>query len=81
MGMKAPAREGTEIHDGDGKKIGVVTSGTFSPSLKKPIAMGYVETALSKAGTEVHLNVRGKMQQAEVTKMPFVESRYYRVPE
>ena len=81
MGMKAPAREGTEIYDSEGKKIGVVTSGTFSPSLKKPIAMGYVETGLSKVGTEVMLNVRGKMQKAEVTKMPFVESRYYRVPE
>ena len=81
MGMKAPAREGTEIYDGEGNKVGVVTSGTFSPSLKKPIAMGYVETGLSKAGTEIMLNVRGKMQKAEVTKMPFVESRYYRVPE
>lgn len=80
-GFKAPAREGTEIFDGEGNKVGVVTSGTFSPSLKKPIAMGYVETGLSKAGTEVMLSVRGKMQKAEVTKMPFVESRYYRVPE
>jgi aminomethyltransferase len=81
IGMKAPAREGTDIYDGEGKKVGVVTSGTFSPNLKKPIAMGYVETGLSKVGTEVMLDVRGKMQKAEVTKMPFVESRYYRVPE
>ena len=65
----------------EGKKVGVVTSGTFSPCLKKPIAMGYVETGLSKAGSEVMISVRGKMQKAEVTKMPFVESRYYRVPE
>jgi aminomethyltransferase len=81
-GMKAPAREHTEIYDATGSTmIGEVTSGTFSPSLKKPIAMGYVETDSSKAGTEIMLNIRGKMQKAEVAKMPFVESRYYRVPE
>ena len=78
-GMKAPAREGAEIFDASGEtKIGVVTSGTFSPCLKSPIAMGYVETAASKAGTEVQLKIRNKMQKAEVTKMPFVESRYYK---
>nr|AAR21108.1 mitochondrial glycine decarboxylase T-protein [Conticribra weissflogii] len=82
MGMKAPARDHTEIYDASGEnKIGEVTSGTFSPCLKKPIAMGYVEKDASKAGTEVLLKIRGKMQKAEVTKMPFVESRYYRVPE
>jgi aminomethyltransferase len=82
MGMKAPAREHTEIYDASGEtKIGEVTSGTYSPCLKKPIAMGYVDTALSKVGTEINLKIRGKMQKAEVTKMPFVESRYYRVPE
>jgi aminomethyltransferase len=43
--------------------------------------MGYVDTELSKVGTEINLKIRGKMQKAEVTKMPFVESRYYRVPE
>jgi aminomethyltransferase len=81
-GMKAPAREHTEIYDSTGeKKIGEVTSGTFSPSLKAPIAMGYVETKLAKPGTEIMLKIRNKMQKAEVTKMPFVESRYYRVPE
>mmetsp|Transcript_44510 Transcript_44510/g.93382 ORF Transcript_44510/g.93382 Transcript_44510/m.93382 type:complete len:418 (-) Transcript_44510:87-1340(-) len=81
-GMKAPAREGAEIYDAAGEnKIGDVTSGTFSPCLKAPIAMGYVETPLSKVGTEISLKIRGKMQKAEITKMPFVESRYYRVPE
>lgn len=81
-GMKAPAREGVEIYDAAGeKKIGEVTSGTFSPCLKAPIAMGYVETPSSKVGTEISLKIRGKMQKGQVTKMPFVESRYYRVPE
>jgi len=82
MGMKAPAREGTEIYAEDGTTlVGEVTSGTYSPCLKKPIAMGYVDTALAKAGTGLQLKIRNKMQVAEVTKMPFVESRYYRVPE
>lgn len=81
-GMKAPAREHTEIYDATGENlIGEVTSGTFSPCLKKPIAMGYVATAHAKADTEVMLKIRDKMQKAAVTKMPFVPSRYYRVPE
>ena len=81
-GMKAPAREHTEIYDATGEKqIGMVTSGTFSPCLKAPIAMGYVETASSKADTEIQLKIRGKLQKAVVTKMPFVEARYYKVPE
>lgn len=82
MGMKAPARGHTEIYDVTGETlIGEITSGTFSPCLKAPIAMGYVETGKHKAGTEVMLKIRNKMQKASVTKMPFVESRYYRVPE
>jgi len=82
MGMKAPAREHTEIYDATGEKlIGEITSGTYSPCLKRSIAMGYVETGMHKAGTEIMLKIRNKMQKAEVTKMPFVESRYYRVPE
>lgn len=81
-GMKAPAREGTEVYDASGEHlIGKVTSGSFSPCLKKPIAMGYVEAAHSKVETTVHLKIRDKLQEAQITKMPFVQSRYYRVPE
>jgi len=81
-GMKAPAREGAEIYDVTGEhKIGRVTSGTFAPSLKKPIAMGYVQIEHSKAETDVQIKVRNKMQKAQITKMPFVTPRYYKVPE
>ena len=81
-GMKAPAREHTEIFDATGEhKIGEITSGTFSPCLKAPIGMGYVATEHSKNDTEVTLKIRGKLQKAVVSKMPFVETRYYRVPE
>mmetsp|Transcript_18593 Transcript_18593/g.46059 ORF Transcript_18593/g.46059 Transcript_18593/m.46059 type:complete len:413 (+) Transcript_18593:69-1307(+) len=80
-GMKAPAREHAEIYDATGEtKIGEVSSGTYSPCLKAPIAMGYVSAPNAKVGTEVQLKIRNKMQKATITKMPFVEARYYRVP-
>jgi len=80
-GMKAPAREHTEIYDSCGMmKIGEVTSGTYSPTLKIPIAMGYVNLEQAKVGTSILVKIRSKMQKAEVTKMPFVENRYYRGP-
>jgi aminomethyltransferase len=81
-GMKAPARKLTEIYDATGETlIGHVTSGTFSPCLKASVAMGYVATEHTKADTEIMLKIRNKMQKATVTKMPFVPTRYYRVPE
>lgn len=75
---KAPAREGTDITDMDGNKIGVMTSGGYGPSVGGPIAMGYVETAFARDGTPLQLVVRGKARPARVTKMPFVEKRFYR---
>ena len=81
-GFKAPARAHTEIFDPTGAtKLGEVTSGTFSPSLNKPIAMGYVAKDFSAEGTKVAVKVRGKLQEAEITKMPFVTQHYYKVPE
>lgn len=78
-GFKAPARAHTEIFDPSGvNKIGEVTSGTFSPSLNKPIAMGYVAKDFSAEGSKVAVKVRGKLQEAEVTKMPFVTQHYYK---
>ncbi len=74
----APAREGAEIADEAGNVVGVVTSGGFSPSLGKPIAMGFVPPALAVAGTKLKVIVRGKPQSAEVTAMPFVPHNYVR---
>lgn len=76
-GFKAPAREGAELFVGD-EQVGHVTSGTFSPCLKKPIAMGYVSKELAKEGTEIQVKIRNKMQTAVVTKMPFVPTNYYK---
>ena len=75
---RAPAREGVEIHDADGKKIGTVTSGGFGPTVQAPIAMGYVDTAMSALGTRVNLLVRGKSQPATIVEMPFVAHQYFR---
>ncbi|HBK91880.1 MAG TPA: glycine cleavage system aminomethyltransferase GcvT [Parvularcula sp.] len=75
---RAPAREGTEIVDAAGAKIGVVTSGGFGPTLNAPVAMGYVEAAHAKIGAQVFLMVRGKSLPAIVADMPFVPHTYYR---
>ena len=82
MGHTKPAREGTAIFDAAGEKqVGVVTSGTMSPSLGKPIAMGYVETPLAKNGTDLTIDIRGKKIPTTVSSMPFVPPNYWRVPE
>lgn len=51
--------------------IGVVTSGTMSPVLKKGIGMGYVKTPFSKVGGEIYIKVRNKSLKALVVKAPF----------
>ncbi|MBF0373749.1 MAG: glycine cleavage system aminomethyltransferase GcvT [Alphaproteobacteria bacterium] len=73
---KAPARAHTDIVDGFGRKIGEVTSGGFGPSLDAPIAMGFVETAFAKPGSELGLMVRGVSRPARVVPLPFVPHRY-----
>ena len=64
-------RKGYNILDGDGNKIGQVTSGTMSPTLKKPIGMAYVQKPFAKADTEIFLEVRNKSLKAKVVKLPF----------
>jgi len=75
---KAPARAHTEIQDGNGKRIGEITSGGFGPSVNGPIAMGYVDSAFAKVGTPVSLIVRGQAMPAEVASLPFAPHRYYK---
>ncbi|MCK9986543.1 MAG: aminomethyltransferase [Azoarcus sp.] len=75
---RVPVREGAEIVDASGRKVGVVTSGGFGPTLEAPVAMGYVETALAKVGTQLSAMVRGKPVPVEVASTPFVPQRYYR---
>ena len=75
---RAPAREGTEIVDSAGAKIGTITSGGFGPTVNGPIAMGYVAAAQAKPGTAVQLMVRGKPMPATIVPMPFAPHRYKR---
>ena len=58
----------------DGKKIGEVTSGTFSPSLNKGIGLGYVPIEHSKVDTELDILIRGKAHRAVVVKPPFYKN-------
>jgi len=75
---RAPVREGAELIGPDDRLVGRVTSGGFGPSAGRPVAMGYVETALATPGTSLHALVRGKAHPLGVVKMPFVEHRYHR---
>jgi aminomethyltransferase len=74
----APAREGAEIADAGGVAVGRVTSGGFSPTLSRPIAMGFVPPSLAEPGTKLAVIVRGKSQPATVTALPFVPKSYAR---
>ncbi len=64
-------RKGYNIMNAEGETIGQVTSGTMSPTLKKPIGMGYVQKAFAKADSEIYIEVRGKSYRARVVKLPF----------
>ena len=69
------AREGADIRDAQDQKIGELTSGGHSPTLKASIALGYVPTALAAPGNKMFVHVRGKNLAAEVTALPFVPAR------
>lgn len=75
---KAPVREGSLLFDINNNQIGIVTSGTFGPSVSIPVAMAYVTTQCSVVDTVLFAEVRGKRLPMTVTQMPFVAQRYYR---
>ena len=64
-------RHDYEIADANGNVIGIVTSGTMSPSLGKAIGLGYVPTALSSVDSEIFIRIRNKDIAAKVVKLPF----------
>lgn len=66
-------RQGYEIQNVEGDRIGNITSGTMSPSLGKAIAMGYVDRPYFKEGTEVKIMIRNKELNARVVKFPFLK--------
>lgn len=75
---KAPVREGSLLFDANDNYVGVVTSGSFGPSVSIPVAMAYVVPTSSEIDTVLFAEVRGKRLPMTVTKMPFVAQRYYR---
>jgi aminomethyltransferase len=66
-------RHDYEICDAAGTPIGIVTSGTQSPTLQKGLGMGYVATAHTKTGTEIFIKVRDRLLKAIVVKIPFLK--------
>ncbi len=72
---KGVAREGCEIFAQDGKMIGALTSGGFSPTLNAAIGMGYVETEYAINGAPISVIVRDRDIAAEITALPFVQPK------
>ena len=69
---KGIPRQHYPLCDASGAVIGEVTSGTMSPSLNKAIGLGYVKSEFAAAGSEIYVEVRGKLLKATVCKIPFM---------
>ena len=68
---KGIARQHYEICNAEGDVIGEVTSGTMSPSLKKAIGMGYIQSEFAKFDSEIFIRVRNKLLKARIVRIPF----------
>ena len=75
---RAPARDGAEVRDRTGRRIGALTSGGFGATVGGPVAMGYVEAASAAPDTPVAVMVRDRPIDARIVKLPFVPHRYYK---
>lgn len=77
---RAPVRAGTGIFStaGSSEQIGIVTSGGFGPTVNRPVAMGYLPSAMSRTGTVVFADVRGQRLPVAVAALPFVPARFKR---
>ena len=75
---RAPIRAGTELFadETSATPIGRVTSGAFGPTVEAPVSMGYVPTELSKPGTRLLAELRGKRVGVSVASLPFITPRY-----
>ncbi|HYH60263.1 MAG TPA: glycine cleavage system aminomethyltransferase GcvT [Solirubrobacterales bacterium] len=67
------ARQGNQVNDIDGENVGVVTSGTHSPSLGQGIGMAYVRADLAEPGTALEIDVRGKHRAARIESRPLFD--------
>ncbi len=75
---RAPVRSGTRLCADDGRRIGTVTSGGYSPTRSRPVAMGYIDAKFAVEGTAVDAEVRGRRVPCEVAARPFVPHNYWR---
>jgi len=73
---RAIPRRGCEVYK-HGKQVGILTSGTFSPLLKRGIALGYVPPEDAKEGEIVHVKIRTRLCEAEVVATPFYDTDTY----
>jgi len=72
---KGIPREGNPVLTADGEEVGVVTSGTFAPSLELGAGMAYVKSELAEVGTEIEIDVRGKRRPARIASKPLYAKR------
>ena len=75
---KIPVRDGSDIINNEDKVVGRVTSGSFAPSLGKPVAMAQLDRQSASVGNTLYANVRDKKIAVTVTKLPFIPHRYHR---
>jgi aminomethyltransferase len=64
-------RHDYEIVDASGNQIGIVTSGTMSPSMNTGIGLGYITTENSSIGSDIYIRIRKNDVRAKVVKLPF----------
>jgi aminomethyltransferase len=74
---RAPVREGALIFDGEGKKVGIITSGGYGPTVAGPIAMGYVDTTTLQ-NAKYTVKIRSRTYNLSMVKLPFVKHRYFK---
>ncbi len=75
---RQPVREGARVLDDEGNEVGKVTSGGFSPTLERPIALAYVPAASAAPGATVTIEQRGKIFKGAIAATPFVPHKYVR---
>jgi aminomethyltransferase len=70
------ARENTKVFSQEGEEIGLITSGTFGPSVNASVAMGYINSKFAEVGTKIQLEVRSKKHWGKVSELPFFKKSY-----
>ena len=70
------ARENTKVFSEQDEEIGLITSGTFGPSVNASVAMGYINSKFTEIGTKIQLEVRGKKHGGKVSELPFFKKSY-----